>query len=363
MTPQNTHKGEWKLLLTIGGFIVAGAAAIAILAGLAVEREAEQAASTVARQAASRTVSRSTPAADATPGSTQVATESALREKIAGSTVGPEIAEQIEAEEDESYPVDPNADFASVGYAAFAAREYDKAAAYWKADVDARPERAYSRYMLGLSLWKGGRLDESAQALRRAAESNPDSIRTFVNLSRVQNARGEFQAALEAAESARQIDAEHPQALYLQARSLHNLQRDDEAVVALETALAFDSEYGHARNLLGLIQIHRGGLEAAVENLTLAARFEPDVAFIHANLGRALELSGLPGEAAESFRVALELDPEQRTAVAGLAREESVAQSTRSASLPEEQETVAAVAEPLETDEGDSAEDDGSLNQ
>jgi tetratricopeptide (TPR) repeat protein len=362
MTPQNTHKGDWKLLLTIGGFIVAGAAAIAILAGLAAEREAERAAATVASETVSRTVSRPGPAADPEPESTRVETRSGLQEKIAGSTVGPEIAEQIEAEEEDSYPVDPNANFASVGHAAFGARDYEKAVAYWKADVEARPERAFSHYMLGLSLWKQGQLDESTQALQRAAELNPDSIRTLVNLSRVLNARGEFQAGLEAAESARRIDAEDPQALYLQARSLHNLQRDDEAVVALETALAFDSEYGHARNLLGLIQIHRGALDAAVENLNLAARYEPDVAFIHANLGRALELSGLHGEAAESFRVALELDPGQRTAVAGLARVGSSAQPVPPAELPAEQEAVAAVSEPSETVQPDSAENDGTLN-
>ena len=87
----------------------------------------------------------------------------------------------------------------TAGHAAYGTRNYREAAACWKAEVEARPERAYGHYMLGLSLWKSGRLEPAEAALRRAAELNPASLRTFLNLSRVLNERGEFEAALEAA--------------------------------------------------------------------------------------------------------------------------------------------------------------------
>jgi tetratricopeptide (TPR) repeat protein len=359
MTPQNTHKDDWKLLLAIGGFVIVGAAAIAVVAGLGADEEARKSRQSTAPSA--RVVEPSGRTA-----TVQATAQPASLEKIGGSTVGPEVLSAIENEDlpaaEEAYPVDLEADLAAVGAAAFACGEYEKAAAYWKADAERRPERAYSHYMLGLAQWKAGRLDEAAESLRVSGELNPKSIRTFVNLSRVLNARGEYDAALEAAEAARKIDPEHPQALYLQARSLYNLQRQDDAVVALEQALAFDSEYGHAYNLLGLIRIQQGRAAEAVDSLRLAATHEPGVAFVHANLGRALELNGSTVEAADAFRAALALDAEQATAIVGLARVESAVPEEQPASEPTEAEAVAAIDESQQVAEDDEAAgEDGTL--
>jgi tetratricopeptide (TPR) repeat protein len=361
MTQQNPHTGDGKLLLAIGGLVIAGAAAIALLAGLGVEQdddaaaaEARPSAATASRVERGRARDAGFGAESGTPGPDAL---QASIDKIPGSTIGPEIAEAIEVEPAQAYPVDPAADFAAVASAAWVAREYDKAAAYWAADADQRPERAYSHYMLGLSLWKSGRLDDAESALRRSAELNDSSIRTFINLSRVLNEKDSFEAALEAAESARAIDPQHPQALYVQARSLNNMGRTDDAVVALEQALAFDSEYGHALNLLGLIRIHQGRAESAVESLLLAARHEPGCAFVHANLGRALELSGRPGEAGEAFRAALELDPGQKTAVAGLRRVEPLAPAEEATDETGATEAVASVGEEGAVEEESSAAD------
>jgi tetratricopeptide (TPR) repeat protein len=364
MTSQTPHTGDGKLLLAIGGFVIVGAAAIALLAGLGIERDGDTItpAARPGREAATR-IDRGGARAPALPAATDAADGNvvpASMQKIPGSTIGPEIAAAIDAEPVESYPVDPDADPAAVGGAAYAARDFDKAAAYWAADVERRPERSYSHYMLGLSLWKSGRLDEAAAALQRAAELNDGSIRTFLNLSRVLNAAGSFEAALEAAEAARAIDPQHPQALYLQARSLNNLGRTDDAVAALEQALIFDAEYGHALNLLGLIRIHQGRPESAVESLLLAAKCEPDVAFVHANLGRALELSGRPAEAGQAYRAALELDPEQKTAGAGWARVEPFARPGEMPTEAESHEELASSADEG-SDENLSAGADGAI--
>src|SRR5262245_47326118 len=48
-----------------------------------------------------------------------------------------------------------------------------------------RPDDAYVHYLLGLSQWKAGHLEESEKSLVRSSEINDRSARTFVNLARV----------------------------------------------------------------------------------------------------------------------------------------------------------------------------------
>jgi tetratricopeptide (TPR) repeat protein len=131
----------------------------------------------------------------------------------------------------------------------------------------------------------------------------------------------------------------------VQARSLHNLERIDDAVVALEQALAFDAEYGHALNLLGLIRIHQGRYADAVEPLRLAARYEPELPYVQANLGRALELDGRYADAVLAFRAALDLDPALRSAQISLARAEAAAAATPDRAADEDSPAVAAMDE------------------
>ncbi len=302
MTPQTNKNSDWKLLLGIGGSLVAAVVLIATLARLGAGWEERE-------------------AMEVKPIDAQVVTV----EETAPPEVAPDPVQPIAQQAPESLPIDPDADLAAMGRMAYANREWDAAAAYWQAEVEANPEKAYGHYMLGLSLWKGGRLDEAVLALTTAGELNPRSVKTFINLSRVLNDRGDYDSALEAAEAARLIDPEHPQALYLQARSLRNLGRIDDAAVALEQALAIDPGYGHAWNLLGLIDIYRGRAADAAVSLRNAAALEPGIAYIHANFGRALELSGRYGEAADAFRAALDVDPEHATAGICLARVQALA--------------------------------------
>lgn len=301
MTPQNKNS-DWKLLLGIGGSLVAAVVLIATLARIGAGWEEREAIA-------------------AKPANSPIVTveEAAPPEEV------PAPVEQVAEETADPFPIDPDADLVAMGRTAYANREWDAAAAYWRAEVDDNPDGAYGHYMLGLSLWKGGRLDEAVAALTTAGELNPQSVKSFINLSRVLNERGDYDSALEAAEAARLIDPEHPQALYLQARSLRNLGRIDDAVAALDQALAFDPEYGHAWNLLGLIDIHRGRAADAAVSLRNAATLEPGIAYINANFGRALELSGRYAEAADAFRAALDADPEHPSAALCLARVQAMA--------------------------------------
>jgi len=116
--------------------------------------------------------------------------------------IEPPAIEAMPGKTEPTFTVEPGENHVGRGIETYEAREFDKAAAYFKAAADERPDRAWTQYMLGLSLWKAGRLDEAAAEMTAAAELDADPIRAFVNLSRIQNDRGEYDAALEAARSA-----------------------------------------------------------------------------------------------------------------------------------------------------------------
>lgn len=223
-------------------------------------------------------------------------------------------------EEAETFQVEPGVNYLARGIEAYRARNLEHAVAYLIADTEENPDRPYSQYLLGLSLWKSGRLDEAAEAMRRSAELDGSALKTFINLSRIENDRGDFDAALQAAWAARDLDPESAKALFLEGRSLHNLGEPDKAIEALRHSLEIDPDDGYAWNLLGLTHLLEEDDEAALQPLQRAAGLQPDVAYIQNNLGMALERNGRPAEAAFAYGRAVELDAGHSRAVANLAR-------------------------------------------
>jgi hypothetical protein len=252
MAPQNSPRTDTKLLLSVAGVVVAGAIGIALVAGLAVRREAspvERAAPRAARASTPLTPRVAAPAGAPTIDEVAFATpaDTAAPAEIPAGDGGSGAIE-----------IDPQADPWREGNRAYHTHEYALAAAYFEADAVARPERAYTAYMLALARWKAADLDGAVEAMERSAALNARSVRTFVNLSRIHNARGDYESARQAAEQALTIQPDHAVAQYQLGRSLYNLGRVEEAVEALETCLTLDPAEADAHNLLGLIRLQRG---------------------------------------------------------------------------------------------------------
>ena len=89
--------------------------------------------------------------------------------------------------------------------------------------------------------------------------------------------------------------------------------KSEEAVVALEKALAVDPKHWKAHNNMALASIDIGELELAEAHYRESLAIEPQAA-IYNDLGFVLERQGLPEDAAEAYRKALELDPESASA-------------------------------------------------
>ena len=295
-------KNDGKLLFAIAGGILVIAAGIAVLASFGGGGESES--QEVIAIPAVRT--------------TQVepvflpASETTLVEEA------PSLVDLVE--ETEAFGVDPSADFVKEGIAAYESKRFDEAAAYFAAEAAARPDRAWTHYILALSLWKSDQADEAAIEMRRSVEIDGTQVKALVNLSRIENDRGEFDAARDAAQEAVAQAPDSAEASFLLARSLYNVGDKEAALKALENSLELDPENGYAANLTGLIWIERGEATPAVEAMRQAAERLPDVVFVQNNLGMALELAGEMDEAAEAYARAVALSPDHTRAAMNLAR-------------------------------------------
>jgi len=318
MTPIENRKNDSKLLLAIGGLVVVGAAGIALIGALTLDEpdETGRTGSAPARRAA-----RAVDTEPAMPAFGTV-TDGAVLPASQEAPAPLPVAAADEAED--VFSVDPLANFVARGLETYASREFDRAALYFQAEVEARPGGAWSHYMLGLSLWKAGRVDEAEGVMVTATDLDPGSLKSFVNLARIRNAQGDFDGALEAARAGLALEPEAPSALFLEGRSLFNLGRLEEAANSLIAGVAIAPEHGHAHNLLGLTRIGQQRAPEAVPVLERAADLLPEVAYIHNNLGMALELSGRTAEAFAAYRRGAEADPTHARVVANLARLEPV---------------------------------------
>jgi len=355
MLIQDNRHDDTKLLLAIASVIVAGAAGIAFIAGWVHEPTEES--PTPGRAVASRPIVPAAEPAIVRAAAAPVepllpATRESVGEKIGGSTVPEELVEEVES----ACLVGPSGDLLGTALEAYRSRDFALSALCFGSLGEARPDDAWVHYMLGLSLWKAGSAEPAAEAMRRSTELQPASIRGWINLSRIENDRGRFDAALEAAETALHLDEGDAAAHFMRGRSLYNLSRTAEAVVALERSVTLDDANGYAHNLLGLILLERGEAGQAVVALERAAELRPEVAYIQNNLGMALELDGRRDAAIEAYRRAVAADPAHDKATRNLARLDEAAPPAVETATNEEQIARAIPAVTLESPSADDAQ-------
>ncbi|MBI1951450.1 MAG: tetratricopeptide repeat protein [Acidobacteria bacterium] len=221
-------------------------------------------------------------------------------------STGPAPGVVVDASIVESLVLQAGETYYGKGEAFFKDGDFTSATRYLKAEVGEHPDRFYPSYLLGLSLWRDGKLDEAAAALASAAALDTRSVKARVNLGRVLNDAGRFGEALQSVDEAVALGPDDSPAHNVRGRALLNLGRRDEAIEAFTTAIEKDPANAHALNNLGYALIQAGRFADAVPYLEEAVRLKPAAGYFQNNLGMAYERTGLTDRAVGAYRAAVE---------------------------------------------------------
>lgn len=328
---------DTKLLAGVAGAVVAGAAAIALLGGIAADRQAADATDPRPVVVDDRTNSE---APDTLPGAVAL-TDGGPAIEFASfpGTTNEDVAARIP----DAFSIDPDVDPVEAGLQHWNARQYREASSYFAEAAERRPGRAWTHYILALSQWKAGDPDAAVDSMQIAMELDTEWIKPPVNLSRIQNDREQYEEALDAARIALAITDSDGEALFLEGRSLRNLGRRDEAVASLRRSVESAPDGGHALNLLGLTLLELDRETEAVPVLESAVEILADVSYVHNNLGMAYERCGRRHEAVAQYRAAVDLSGAEGAAASNLARLDPEGASAPIVDGPAESVEVAAV--------------------
>ena len=146
-------------------------------------------------------------------------------------------------------------------------------------------------------------------------------------------------AAVKAYERGLEAEPDNVELLNSMGFALFQQGKSEEAVASLEKALAVDPQHWKAHNNMALASIDLGEFEIAEAHYRESLAIEPQPA-IYNDLGFVLERQGLPEEAADAYRKALEVDPESATAHYNLA-----SSLTRSGEFAEAEQHFRAILE------------------
>jgi tetratricopeptide (TPR) repeat protein len=219
-------------------------------------------------------------------------------------------------------------DYSNITYetaeSAYTERRYDDATAMLEAYVQRKPENPWGHYMLGLSAWKAGDLEDARLALERSHELDPTHVKTLLNLGRVlldQDRAGEAKERIEAALA---LDSTSGEVHRMLGRVHSALGMPAEAIESYRVALTVDPTEVWAMNNLALIYIQQERYADALGPLARAVQLRPGAPVFQNNLGIALERTGHIGMAREAFLAAIAADSSYAKARVSLERVQGI---------------------------------------
>lgn len=252
--------------------------------------------------------------------------------------------------------------FNNAGVALIGKGDNARALSYLQRATANSPNDGVLRFNYGYALWRNQSLEEAATQLRAATKVNPRDGEAWFILSKVLNAAGKADEAAQADNEAKRHLAVYakwavaPDKVPLLARMKEDLNRvalarllrqpqqaapnrptaqqisqqqsfdrvrqlinsgnDAEAFAEVQRVLSSDTSNAEAYYLRGIIYLRRNETENAMRSLLAAVSWNPKLQEAHIMLGRLYLARGDRSKALAHCTQALEIDPQNRDAVA-----------------------------------------------
>ncbi len=179
----------------------------------------------------------------------------------------------------------------------------------YRAALSIEPDNPDTLHRLGLLLFQTNRLEEAAELVTRARESDDQAAQTWLVLGMIRARLADPTEALRCCTRALALQPANPAALNLTAnlesgRGNHGVARE-----MLEHALRLNPGFADAHHNLGVAMAGLGDSEGALAQYDEALRLKPGVAQIHVNRGLLLLRRGRFSEARDAFAAAISLRP------------------------------------------------------
>jgi tetratricopeptide (TPR) repeat protein len=183
-----------------------------------------------------------------------------------------------------------------------AAEVYERAIAAAPADFPLRVE--FADY-----LWHAGERDRGNAQMERVIRLVPENPKLKAHYGMNLAQQGRYVQASEQLDAARTAGFDGADVLFYLGSALWETGRLDEAALRLREAVAKEPDKAPAHHRLGRLLIFQGKPADAVVELSRASELQPDAVDILLDFGRALEASGDLRRAEETYRRALEREP------------------------------------------------------
>ncbi|HEY5041793.1 MAG TPA: tetratricopeptide repeat protein [Verrucomicrobiae bacterium] len=195
---------------------------------------------------------------------------------------------------------------------------HDLAEAELRQSLAAEPQDAYAHALLALCLAHREKFQEATDEARQAVHLAPDFSFAHFVLAHVFYDRNRFPEALAAINEAIRLNPEDADQYALLANIQMQERRWPSALNAAEQGLQFDPEHVGCTNLRAMAMVKLGRKAEAGRTIGAALSKNPDNSLTHANQGWTLLEKGDPKKAAEHFREALRLNPQNEWARQGI---------------------------------------------
>ena len=195
---------------------------------------------------------------------------------------------------------------------------YDMAETELRQALATEPHDAYAHALLALCLAHREKYQEATDEAQQAIHLRPDFPFAHYTIAHVFFDRNRFSEALTAINEAIRLDPEDADQYALLANIHLQERRWQDALNAAEQGLQFNPEHVGCTNLRAMAMVKLGRKAEAGATIDSALSKNPDNSLTHANQGWTLLEHSDAKKAAEHFREALRLNPENEWARKGI---------------------------------------------